>query len=917
MPKKTGLVNSKASVGPSSTTSASFPQTPSNETIPNNLQQDRPSSFASHPEPERPSSSLSYRTSQPSVPSYQGGRPLSLHSEPSLPSERQDQFYYSSTSQVKRPQEVYSGPSGLPLATLFLTMDLICARVSDESQAMWGYHPHDISHKSLYSIVANEDQGKMRDLLRMIRDAVFSAASSNGSQHVSHISFLDSSSPVFYQNRPGIMSSSAPGSSEYTDVIRICHADGGSDLFSVRMYVGGGLGTDLSRGLSIEHAYVVCVMSRHSPPPLYNDRPRPTERQSMDETRTGLYSSDTQASSNHGVSYLDSSYAPKRLSQPHPQQQQQPTLAQRYSTMEPISGAESRKISLPPIFTGGPTSSSANSPAFPSPSTLSPLHSGGASQNRFPLSYGMSATSSSPSSSTPSSSSSLSYTVSLGKPSTHSGSVPPMRTGPLHQARWLYDSEPLGGSGHSSHNSPTSRLPTLFADPFRTLSAPMGGFGVSKYLNRSEPSPAFGSLRRHHLPLPSPTPLQQASQSSRQDLVMRTPKSLQRDLSSSAFGASFASRSPPQSMKRPLADMADSHDRNRDIDNRHQDHHHLQHHQTLRPTSSLTSVLLSSSNSTSRPAQAPMSPSLSSTSGATASASASYQSSIKLELQSMPPDHPNVENSATGVCPIVHGQQQRERLLQQQQLQALLQTRGVERGENSSTEAGIDAGEETKPPCPWAKMSEQWKDRDRCPATGRSGMDAERPKDAIHQVLGQRERDSVVEGAMPAELGGGSLYFDHEGSRSPSSHRESLSPGSSLGSQSHQYQHQQQPRYGGLETNGGQYNPPDEVTSSRHHHRHHTSSGAVNPFSTGPSSPTLSEKSSSSSYGRSGSALRRTSSVGRSSYISRSKTTTGPVTCLSGACGSVCRCSIEDEETRAVKAIEAARKRMSVHSLLC
>ncbi|KAG0227337.1 hypothetical protein BGX31_007022 [Mortierella sp. GBA43] len=43
----------------------------------------------------------------------------------------------------------------------------------------------------------------------------------------------------------------------------------------------------------------------------------------------------------------------------------------------------------------------------------------------------------------------------------------------------------------------------------------------------------------------------------------------------------------------------------------------------------------------------------------------------------------------------------------------------------------------------------------------------------------------------------------------------------------------------------------------------------------------------------------------------------GSAVCLSGACATVCRCSGEDEETRAAKAMDAARKRMSVHSLLC
>ncbi|KAF9373801.1 hypothetical protein CPB97_000306, partial [Podila verticillata] len=73
-----------------------------------------------------------------------------------------------------------------------------------------------------------------------------------------------------------------------------------------------------------------------------------------------------------------------------------------------------------------------------------------------------------------------------------------------------------------------------------------------------------------------------------------------------------------------------------------------------------------------------------------------------------------------------------------------------------------------------------------------------------------------------------------------------------------------------------------------------SSVSSANPFSVRPSSPKL------------GGSLRRTISVGRSSFISRKPVT---VACLSEACGPICRCSGEDEETRAVKAMDAARKR--------
>ncbi|KAG0227338.1 hypothetical protein BGX31_007023 [Mortierella sp. GBA43] len=259
--------------------------------------------YPPHHEHSRPTTPLSYRA--PSTQEYRS-RPVSMHSEPSMPGDRDP--FYSSTTQIKHPQEVYSAPSSAPLATVFLSMDLICARVSDESQALWGYHPHNVSNKSLYSIIANEDHAKMRGLIGHIKDAIFSAASPNAPQHLSHFPFLESSSPVFYQNRPDIMSSSAPGSNEYTDVIRVCHADGGSDLFTLRMYIGGGLGTDLVRGLNLEHSYLVCTMARHESS-MMNERP------SIDEPRSSVSHSSVLSTSHEGSQYMS------KPSLPHPRHQ--------------------------------------------------------------------------------------------------------------------------------------------------------------------------------------------------------------------------------------------------------------------------------------------------------------------------------------------------------------------------------------------------------------------------------------------------------------------------------------------------------------------------------------------------------------------------------------------------------------------
>ncbi|KAF9988267.1 hypothetical protein BGZ75_009748 [Mortierella antarctica] len=834
MPKKTAN-------GPKVTTESTFAAPQSNpspmESSMGNLT-GHPSSYPLQHEPELPATSMPYRSQPPSSQSYPS-RPLSMHSEPPLHGDHPEPLYYSSslpssTGQVKRPQEMYSAPSASPLATLFLTMDLICARVSDESQTLWGYHPHDISHKSLYSIVAEEDRRKMGELLQLIKDAVFSSASPNNPQNLSHYPFLESSSSVFYQNRPGIMSSSAPGSSEYTDVIRVCHADGGSDLFNARMYVGGGLGTDLLRGLNIEHAYVVCIMARHTTPAVH-DHAR--DRASLEEPRpTGYSPAQTQSTA-------ETQYTPKHQTQSHLSSQQ------RFSPLGSKEQDVARKISLPPIFTGP----LASTPSLASPSAASPLSSN-SSNGRYSMTLG-SSTSGGPLSAPPSSS----YTVSLSKPASHSSSLPSFRTGPLHTARWLYDAEPFSGSGYSGHGAPSQRLPTVFADPLRSLSAPMGGFGVSKYLNRSESTPSFSNVRRHQLPLPSPL---QSSQGSRMDVAARTPRSLQRDLSSSSFGASFASRSPPSSMKRPLADMADSQDRNRDIDNRHQDH---RQHQSARP-GSMPSPSPSSMNASPRPA---------------------YQSSLKLELQTMPPDHPAIDPSSAGVCPIVHGSQRREQIQQ------------AAREMEAKEKLDRRLAETNAPPCRWATLSDQWKD---CADNGPPGHDCFSPKTTTTTTTpGTGEREH------------GREYEEHEQGRGRGRTRvaefsaeKSYFEARPMSSGCPRYAGENVP--GGFSPHGDESRMDEGNSSNSHGFNHPTQISAVNPFSTGPTSP-------SESHHRPSNSLRRTSSVGRSSFINRGSK--GSVICMSGACGSICRCSGEDEETRAVKAMDAARKRMSVHSLLC
>ncbi|KFH66993.1 hypothetical protein MVEG_07517 [Podila verticillata NRRL 6337] len=180
-------------------------------------------------------------------------------------------------------------------------------------------------------------------------------------------------------------------------------------------------------------------------------------------------------------------------------------------------------------------------------------------------------------------------------------------------------------------------------------------------------------------------------------------------------------------------------------------------------------------------------------------------------------------------------------------------------------------------PCRWSKPMDQWKDYN---DHGPFGHDYYTPSNS---PMDRREQG---DGHNNTNKG----YFDQESAPSSLS-SASVCP---LRHQSHSLSPVSQGQSSDSESMYS-FGRGDDSSSA-------SSVSSINPFSAGSSSLKL------------GGSLRQTSSVGRSSFISWKPATTAS---LSGACGPICRCSNEDEETQNVRAMGAARKRMSVHSLLC
>ncbi|KFH62799.1 hypothetical protein MVEG_11325 [Podila verticillata NRRL 6337] len=180
-------------------------------------------------------------------------------------------------------------------------------------------------------------------------------------------------------------------------------------------------------------------------------------------------------------------------------------------------------------------------------------------------------------------------------------------------------------------------------------------------------------------------------------------------------------------------------------------------------------------------------------------------------------------------------------------------------------------------PCRWSKPTYQWRD---CDDHGPVGHDCYSPSNS---PVNRREQGDGHDNTNKG-------HFDQESAPS--------SLGSALSCPVRHQSHSVSPVSQGPSSDSGSmysFRREDDSSSS-------SSVSSINQLSAGPSLLKLEG------------SLRRTSSVGRSSFVSRKPAT---IASLSGACAPICRRSNEDEEAQTVKAMGVARKRMCVHSLLC
>ncbi|CAG8472603.1 13462_t:CDS:2 [Ambispora leptoticha] len=210
---------------------------------------------------------------------------------PSPPSMPPQQPVTASPSSTIAPPLLSENSS---VITMFLTVYGVAARVSDECLGIMGFYPTELAQKSLLDYVHPQDYERMQKLINSLMERAheyneyhqhnqnyppshhqlysnFSGTSTinhgnNGNTHPQSITAKDSRfytvTPKELMHSALMMNGSGNERIEATDYFNLQARNGQYDYYSVLMYLGGGLGGDLSRKETWGNLYIVGLFTR-------------------------------------------------------------------------------------------------------------------------------------------------------------------------------------------------------------------------------------------------------------------------------------------------------------------------------------------------------------------------------------------------------------------------------------------------------------------------------------------------------------------------------------------------------------------------------------------------------------------------------------------------------------------------------
>lgn len=154
--------------------------------------------------------------------------------------------------------------------SIIMSMEVCCAKVSNDTIKCWGYYPQELAHRSFYDFISPKDSDRLARLHRLLLDNAMDMIK-NAAPTVPLPPTERTTSALFSNTDQSILSIKANGSRSFSDSIHIKKRCGEYELYKVVVYIGGGLGANLYDINSFSKQYIVAQFRKHEyeviPPP--------------------------------------------------------------------------------------------------------------------------------------------------------------------------------------------------------------------------------------------------------------------------------------------------------------------------------------------------------------------------------------------------------------------------------------------------------------------------------------------------------------------------------------------------------------------------------------------------------------------------------------------------------------------------
>ncbi|KAG1048033.1 hypothetical protein G6F43_009555 [Rhizopus delemar] len=159
------------------------------------------------------------------------------------------------------------------MLTIFITLDLCCARASNESIDFLDLYPQELSQRSIYDFILPGEEEQVAKIHNHLLHNITR-------QHKIPTNVLCSSSDLFYSTPTKKLLDIANGSQTFKQTIKFRRKEREQEM-NTSFYLGGGLGADLLDATSLNRLYIVCVLSPTRVQKDKSDPLREQERRSL------------------------------------------------------------------------------------------------------------------------------------------------------------------------------------------------------------------------------------------------------------------------------------------------------------------------------------------------------------------------------------------------------------------------------------------------------------------------------------------------------------------------------------------------------------------------------------------------------------------------------------------------------------